>query len=107
MTLLTIFVGFLAVAAWFVGFEWAVGTRDRTAAGLVAGEALVLTLLGALWFTSLGHGGWFLLFLLLGLLAAAGSLRHGHPGGTGRVRLTVYQITRYLVSGGLLALMIG
>lgn len=35
-----------------------------------AAEALVLTLLAALWFGSLGHGGWPLVFLLLGALVA-------------------------------------
>jgi len=33
-------------------------------------EALVLTLFAALWFGSLGHGGWLLVFLLVGALAA-------------------------------------
>ncbi len=32
------------------------------------GEATLLVLLAALWFGSLGHGGWLLLFLLVGLL---------------------------------------
>jgi hypothetical protein len=35
-----------------------------------AAEALLLTLLAALWFGSLGHGGWLLVFLLLGALVA-------------------------------------
>jgi hypothetical protein len=35
-----------------------------------AAEALVLTLFAALWFGSLGHGGWVLLFLLLGALVS-------------------------------------
>lgn len=34
-------------------------------------EAGVVTLFASLWFDSLGHGGWWLLFFLLGLLAAS------------------------------------
>ena len=33
-------------------------------------EALILTLVAALWFASLGRGGWVTLFLLLGALPA-------------------------------------
>jgi hypothetical protein len=107
VSLLPITVGFLAVAACLVGFEWAVGSRNRAAGPSLAGEALVLTLLAGLWFKSLGHGGWLLLFLLLGLLAAAGSLRQGLGGWAGWKRITVYFVMRYIVAGGLLALIVG
>ncbi len=41
-------------------------------------EALLLTLLGTLWFASIGSGTWPLVFLLLGLLMEwPGPLRHG------------------------------
>jgi hypothetical protein len=107
VSLLPITVGFLAVAACFVGVEWALGARNRAAAPSLAGEALVLTLLATLWFKSLGHGGWLLLFLLLGLLAAAGSVRQGPAGWTGLRRITIYFVTRYIIAGGLLALIVG
>jgi hypothetical protein len=43
-------------------------------------EALLLTLFGAFWFASLGHGGWLLLFAALGLLMeGAVRLRHATP----------------------------
>ncbi len=35
-----------------------------------AGEAFGVALLAALWFGSLGHGGWLVVFLLVGALAA-------------------------------------
>ena len=66
-------------------------------------EALVLTLLAALWFGSLGHGGWVLLFLLLGALVgcADGWRRTGLPGGPGGVpvRLLVASLLKYLLAG--------
>lgn len=40
--------------------------RDRLL--VCSGESLLLSLFAALWFASLGHGGWLLLFALLGLL---------------------------------------
>ncbi|HVM43828.1 MAG TPA: hypothetical protein VMT77_09975 [Gemmatimonadales bacterium] len=70
-----------------------------------AAEAFCLTLLAALWFGSLGHGGWVLLFLLLGALAGSADrwLRHrldGAPAG-GAVRYFLACLLKYLVAGGL------
>jgi cobalamin synthase len=65
-------------------------------------EALVLTLLAALWFGSLGHGGWVILFLLLGALPAGDRwLRRrlaGAPAG-GEARLFVASLLKYLLAG--------
>jgi hypothetical protein len=73
VTLSRLLLAWLSVAVWFAGVAWA-GRRwlgaGRPAPAVIAGEAGVLTLLGSLWFDSLGSGGWWLLFLLLGLLAA-------------------------------------
>lgn len=64
-------VAFVLVAALFTGAAFlAVRTMNKRVMTAAAGEAFVLTLLGALWFGSLGHGGWLLLFVLLGLLVA-------------------------------------
>jgi len=46
------------------------GTLARAVWLPATAEALVLTLFAALWFGSLGHGGWWLVFLLVGALAA-------------------------------------
>jgi hypothetical protein len=70
-------------------------------------EALFLTLLAALWFGSLGHGGWVVLFLLLGAIAGGGdrwahSRLRGAPAGVD-VRLLVASLLKYLLAGGLCA----
>jgi hypothetical protein len=70
-------------------------------------EALVLTLLAALWFGSLGHGGWVLVFLLLGVLVGGGDrwLRHrlvGTPAGP-ELKLLAAGLLKYLLAGGLCA----
>jgi hypothetical protein len=43
-----------------------------------AAEAFLLVLLAALWFGSLGHGGWLTVFLLVGALASGGDRWLGH-----------------------------
>ena len=83
MTLTRLILAWLPVAAWFVvappigyrvdvvvGPRYFVWAYDRwTVTGRLL-EAVVVTLLGSLWFDSLGSGGWWLLFLLIGLLVA-------------------------------------
>ncbi len=70
-------------------------------------EALFLTLLAALWFGSLGRGGWVVLFLLLGAIAGGGDrwtrgrLR-GAPAGP-EIRLFVAGLLKYLLAGLLCA----
>lgn len=79
MALPRLLLGWLA--AWIVFLAWeavegkvAGGPRDpgrrllRRAPGAYFIEALLFTLIAGLWFASLGHGGWWLLFGLLGLL---------------------------------------
>ena len=71
-----ILLGWVAVGAWLA--IWAFGERRVTGAGRpsaaeltpLAGEALLLALFAGLWFGSLGSGGWWLVFLLLGGLMA-------------------------------------
>lgn len=70
-------------------------------------EALFLTLLAALWFGSLGHGGWVVLFLLLGAIAGGGdrwahSRLRGAPAGA-EVQLFVASLLKYLLAGVLCA----
>jgi hypothetical protein len=99
MALGWISLAWLAVAAWLAGWQWVEGRaaggmrlRPREIATL-AGEALLVTLLGALWFASLGAGAWWLPFALVAALREwpIGSRR-------GAVRLL-----RLLGAGGLLA----
>jgi hypothetical protein len=111
MNLVRLGLGFLAVTALFIGVGWATGLRKRGSAVALAAEALVLTLLAGLWFASLGHGGWLLAFLLIGLLAsgrAGGPAAWGGPGGfTAQVRVTAITAMRYIAAGWLLSLILG
>ena len=69
-----IVLAWAAVATWL--FVWSAVERRgaggaplaRREAAWLGGEALLLALFGALWFGSLGAGGWWLVFLLLGAL---------------------------------------
>jgi hypothetical protein len=63
-------------------------------------EAVVVTLFASLWFDSLGHGGWWLLFLLVGVLAA------GLPRRPGLVPALV-DVLRYVAAGAILAWRLG
>ncbi|HEY6808358.1 MAG TPA: hypothetical protein VI160_06160 [Gemmatimonadales bacterium] len=108
MTLDRLALAWLPVALWF----WAAGLLPRRLepAGDPAGprprlplarpltEAAVLTLFASLWFDSLGHGGWYLLFPLTGVLVA---MARRAP-----LRATSYfffDVARYAAAGALLA----
>jgi hypothetical protein len=62
-------------------------------------EAGLLTLLGALWFGTLGTGGWWLVFGLVGLLRE-------WPGSTSAGG-SLLRVARTLAAGGLLAWRLG
>jgi hypothetical protein len=108
-----LFTGYaLLAASWLAGPPGAgspaSGPRIRLRVSRVvwpaaAGEALVLTLLAALWFDSLGHGGWLLVFSLLGLLASGGDrwLRHRLLGTRARDELwpLAAGVLRYILAG--------
>lgn len=83
------------------------GTALRAVWLPAAAEALLLTLLAALWFGSLGHGGWVLVFLLLGALTGGGDrwVRHRRlatPAGPELGRFAA-GLLKYLLAGGLCA----
>ena len=110
MTLVRLALGFLAVAALFAAIGWATGPQNRRSAAVLICEALVLTLLGALWFASIGKGGWVLVFACIGLLAS-GTDRWLSAIGTGAplpplLRPTLLMTIRYVIAGGLLFLVI-
>lgn len=113
MTLTTLLLGFAPVAVVFLGAAWLANGRrlNAMAAWVVLGEALVLTLFAALWFGSLGHGGWWLVFLLLGLLVtgAERGLRFAFLRSAGRPELLglALGMARYLAAGALLAWRLG
>jgi len=71
-------------------------------------EAAVVTLFASLWFDSLGAGGWWLLFLLVGLLVAFPRrlVMWQHVEPLRRRHLVVHatlDVTRYVLAGALLA----
>src|SRR5574337_664297 len=99
MRLTDLLVGWGLVAAWLLAWEVAAARLDhagnasgwlRAPVQVYLGEALLVTLLGTLWFASLGSSGWPLVFLLLGaLMEWPGPRRHGvrAPDGSRRAAL--------------------
>ena len=109
--------GWIAVVAWLLLWELvasrfgaargngsptrSVGSTGTRAAGTralrarIPGEALLLTLLGALWFGSLGAGGWWLVFGLVGALREWPVSRS--------IGISLLLVLRTVVAGGLLA----
>lgn len=77
-------VAALCVAVWFAGWALAVGRISadprpvRVWGELV--EAALLTAFATLWFASLGHGEWWLVFGVLALLVE-GPIRSRHRVG--------------------------
>ena len=122
MTLDRLLLAWLPVAALFavtppIGYQWTgdvTGVRafvwsfNRWEIGWRLVEAFVVTLFGSLWFDSLGAGGWWLLFFLVGLLVAFPRrlvmLRHVEPPR--RRHLLAHaglDVIRYVAAGALLA----
>ena len=98
-----------AVAAWF--FLWRLvssrttGTKPSPTPLLPARrsivpfsvEALLLVLFAALWFGSLGHGGWWVLFLVTGLLIELPARLKARAGDPDRAPLSWPNLTGALV----------
>ena len=113
MTLGTLALAWLAAGALFLAWARLLGGHRlaRPAVLVLLAEAAVLTLLAGLWFGSLGHGGWWLVFLLLGTLVggAERGLRAAvtaSPAGP-EVKALALAVTRYLAAGALLAWFLG
>jgi len=104
VTLGRLLLAWVFVALWFVLVWWVTERRMRHI-GWLAPEALVVTLLASLWFDSLGHGGWWLVFFLVGLLAGFPvRLREIQQGASRRaVLFGLLDTARYVVAGGILA----
>ena len=121
MSLGRLLLAWLPVAALFavtppIGYAWdeAVGkdffvwTFNRWEVGWRLAEAAVVALFASLWFDSLGAGGWWLLFFLVGLLVAFPRrlvmLQHVEPQR--RRHLLAHaglDVARYVAAGALLA----
>ncbi|PYO62397.1 MAG: hypothetical protein DMD28_05860 [Gemmatimonadetes bacterium] len=73
-------------------------------------EAAAVTLFGSLWFDSLGHGGWWLLFGLAGLMVALARFPGSTAGALDRrtaVTRTLRDVVRYVLAGAILAWVLG
>jgi beta-lactamase superfamily II metal-dependent hydrolase len=103
VTLGRLALAWLPVALWFLAVDWVVRRADPAPVRpnyWLALEALLLTLFASLWFDSLGSSGWWLLFLLVGAIAA------GLPRRP-RWRAVLIDIGRYFVAGAILAWRLG
>jgi hypothetical protein len=107
VTLPRLLFAWLPVAAAFV-IVGALAERrlpgPRAAVAWSAAEAGLLTLFASLWFDSLGHGEWWLLFALVGALVG---LPRARTGGPHAWRGLAVDIARYVAAGGLLAWRLG
>jgi hypothetical protein len=121
VTLGRLLLAWLPVAALFVlappvGYAWNDAAADRAVVwsfnrwelGWRLAEAGIVTLFASLWFDSLGAGGWWLLFFLVGLLVAFPRRlvmwRHVEPPR--RRHLLAHaglDVARYVAAGALLA----
>ena len=111
MALSRLVVGWIAVvrvaAALGPGSDRRLGVARRPTAssagpGCTWSKALLLTLLGALWFGSLGAGRWWLVFGLVGALREWPT-----APATARPVAALLRVTRTVVAGGLLAWRLG
>ena len=117
MALSRLVLAWLAVTVWLLLWELVVsrfgnsrgnGTLRRARVFLV--EALLLTMLGALWFGSLGAGAWWLVFGLVGALrewpGLPGRRPSEEPDPIG-IGLAGLRVLRTVVAGGILAWRLG
>jgi hypothetical protein len=112
VTLVRLLGGAAAVAVLLLLWDLAerkIATGALPFRPLVLGaEAVLFTMFAALWFASLGHGGWWLLFGVLGLLIE-GPIRLRHradaPAGTPWIPLAA-GTARIVAAGGVLSLLL-
>jgi hypothetical protein len=114
-------VAWLPVAVLFavappIGYRWELPLDERSLTwafnqweiGWRIAEAGVVTLFASLWFDSLGASGWWLLFLLVGLLVGFPRrlVMWQHVEPLRRRHLLIHALAdvgRYVIAGGLLA----
>jgi hypothetical protein len=112
MTLTWVVAGWGAVALLFLAWDEAgrllrhepASARAPVSAAVL--EALLFTLFSALWFGSLGSGGWVLLFALLGALVELPP-RLRNRESAGGWKHAVGGVARMVVAGGVLRVVLG
>lgn len=111
LTLSRLLLAWLPVAAWLllvaIGLPRLTGAPGPSKRMLWwrGAEAALLTMFASLWFDSLGSGGWWLLFLLLGVLCAVPPrlATADGPFVKGALLGTIVDVAAYIVAGGILA----
>jgi hypothetical protein len=117
MALSRVIAGWIITSIWLLACEAAGrgwlrpggGPRIRGPVWLYLAQALLLTLLAALWFGSLGSGEWWLLFGVLGALLET-SPEQKSPSWAPRWRAALAwtaRVGRIVAAGGLLAWRLG
>lgn len=127
MTLTRLVLAWIPTAGWFVIATLAIAplvafvarrSGEPASPGVTAFslikwrvvEAAVLTLFASLWFDSLGSGGWWLVFLLVGVLASIPTWLRPSADGMPRNALFVgacADLARYVFGGAILAWRLG
>lgn len=120
MTLGRLLLAWSVVAVWFliappigyrvdlvIGRRYFVWAYNRWAVTGRVLEALAATLLGSLWFDSLGTSGWWIVFALVGFLVAYPVRWHALTAAPSERRRELVaglmDTARYVVAGGVLA----
>jgi len=114
MALSRVVLGWLTVLLWFGAWRLleqrvrAAASEPRLAGALpsLALEAALLTLLAGLWFASLGHGGAWLVFLLVGLLVEVPHRIRNQPWGSMGWKPVVGGVVRIVIAGVLLGVVL-
>jgi hypothetical protein len=117
MALSRLVLAWLGVTLWLLLWELVVsrflvarGNGKLHQARVLLVEALLLTMLGGLWFGSLGSGGWWLVFGLVGALRewpgprARRAADEADPIG---VAFAALRVLRTMAAGGILAWRLG
>ena len=118
MTLGRLVLAWIPVAAWFVIATLAIprlvglpqGPAPRGFWRWPIAEAGLLSLFASLWFDSLGSGGWWLLFALVGVLATIPKWLPGPERAVPNRALLVgacADLARYEIAGAILAWRLG
>jgi hypothetical protein len=105
VTLTRLVLAWLPAALWLGATAYGLEPPETRHAAAAAGaaESVALTLVAALWFDSLGHGGWWLLFLLFGVLRTVPAAPFQRP----RARGVAATLARYVGAGAILAWRLG
>jgi hypothetical protein len=110
-----VLLAWLAVAGWLLLWEAMARQAERGGSGPwvraplwhYAGESLLLTLFGALWFGSLGAGAWWLVFGLVGAIALWPPPSEGRRRRAAGLVGRALRVGRIVAAGGLLAWRLG